>query len=98
MEIRSIEFRGQPALRATGGDAAVLTVALHGAQVLSWTTADGVERLYLSPRAVFDGAAAIRGGVPICCPQFNQRGMLPKHGFMRNLPWENRGIDAARAN
>jgi glucose-6-phosphate 1-epimerase len=95
MDIRSIEFHGQPALRATGGDGSAFTVALHGAQLLSWTTADGVERLYLSPRAVFDGAAAIRGGVPICCPQFNQRGMLPKHGFMRNLPWENRGIDAA---
>jgi len=87
MEISSIEFRGQPALRATGADGSHLTVALHGAQVLSWTTADTVERLYLSPRAVFDGQAAIRGGVPICCPQFNQRGMLPKHGFMRNLPW-----------
>lgn len=87
MEISSIEFRGQPALRATGPDGSTLIVALHGAQVLSWTTADAVERLYLSPRAVFDGRAAIRGGVPICCPQFNQRGMLPKHGFMRNLPW-----------
>ncbi|WP_198083661.1 D-hexose-6-phosphate mutarotase [Variovorax sp. E3] len=87
MEISSIEFRGQPAVRAVGADGSALTVALHGAQVLSWTTADGVERLYLSPRAVFDGQAAIRGGVPICCPQFNQRGMLPKHGFMRNLPW-----------
>ena len=95
MDINPIEFRGQPALRASGADGSAFTVSLHGAQLLSWTTADGVERLYLSPRAVFDGAAAIRGGVPICCPQFNQRGMLPKHGFMRNLPWENRGIDAA---
>lgn len=95
MDIHPIEFRGQPALRATGADGSAFTVSLHGAQLLSWTTADDVERLYLSPRAVFDGAAAIRGGVPICCPQFNQRGMLPKHGFMRNLPWENRGIDAA---
>lgn len=87
MKITPIEFRGQPALRASTADGSTLTVALHGAQVLSWTAADGVERLYLSPSAVFDGQAAIRGGVPICCPQFNQRGMLPKHGFMRNLPW-----------
>ncbi|CAN7265510.1 D-hexose-6-phosphate mutarotase [Variovorax paradoxus] len=94
MDISPIEFRGQPALRAAGADGSAFTVALHGAQLLSWTTADGTERLYLSPSAVFDGQAAIRGGVPICCPQFNQRGMLPKHGFMRNLPWENRGIDA----
>lgn len=47
----------------------------------------GVEQLYLSPRAVLDGQAAIRGGVPICFPQFNQRGNLPKHGFVRNMPW-----------
>jgi len=94
METSLIEFRGQPAIRATGADGSTLTVALHGAQVLSWATASGVERLYLSPRAVFDGQAAIRGGVPICCPQFNQRGMLPKHGFMRNLPWSQAAADA----
>ncbi|WP_432730076.1 D-hexose-6-phosphate mutarotase [Variovorax sp. W6] len=94
METSLIEFRGQPAMRATGADGSTVTVALHGAQVLSWTTADAVERLYLSPRAVFDAQAAIRGGIPICCPQFNQRGMLPKHGFMRNLPWEKAASEA----
>lgn len=87
MDIRSIEFRGQPALHAEAADGSTLTVALHGAQVLSWAPARGGERLYLSPKAVFDGQTAIRGGIPLCCPQFNQRGMLPKHGFMRNLPW-----------
>lgn len=71
-------------LRHASGDAVL--VALHGAQVLSWT-AGGVERIYLSPKAVMDGHAAIRGGVPLCFPQFNQRGPLVKHGFARHLPW-----------
>lgn len=78
--------QGQPCIRLHNahGDSAV--VALHGAQVLSWQSADR-ERLYLSPQAVMDGQAAIRGGVPVVFPQFNQRGPLPKHGFARNLRW-----------
>ena len=87
-----ILFRGQSArvLRLAGGDQ--LTLAAQGAQVLSWV-AGGRERLYLSPRAVFDGRSAIRGGVPVCFPQFNERApatitpRLPKHGFARNLAW-----------
>jgi glucose-6-phosphate 1-epimerase len=66
-----------------------LVVAEQGAQVLSWVAA-GRERLYMSPRSALDGQTAIRGGVPVCFPQFNQRGPaagLPKHGFARNLPW-----------
>ena len=80
-------FHGQPCLRLRlpGGDSAL--IALHGAQVLSWE-AGGRERLYLSPQAVFDGQAAIRGGIPLCLPQFNQRGPLAKHGFARHLPWQ----------
>ncbi|MDM0024938.1 D-hexose-6-phosphate mutarotase [Variovorax saccharolyticus] len=87
MTLQALVFRGQPAVRLAlpGGDSC--TVALHGAHVLSWTTADGVERLYLSPEARFDGQSPIRGGIPVCWPQFNQRGPLPKHGFARNLPW-----------
>lgn len=87
MSIQSLDFNGQPALalRLPTGERTV--VALHGAHVLSWTTADGVERLYLSPDALFDGHSAIRGGVPVCWPQFNTRGPLAKHGFARTLPW-----------
>jgi glucose-6-phosphate 1-epimerase len=82
-----VRYRDQPCaeLRLTTGDRVL--VALHGGHLLSWTTADGKEQLYLSPHAVFDGHSAIRGGVPLCFPQFNERGPLPKHGFVRNLPW-----------
>lgn len=96
MTLRPLEFRGQSALHFALSEGDAITVAPHGAQLLSWVTADGVERLYLSPLAVFDGRAAIRGGVPICCPQFNLRGALPKHGFMRNVPWALAGEDAGR--
>jgi glucose-6-phosphate 1-epimerase len=88
---RDTVFAGLPAceLVLPAGDR--LVVALHGAQVLSWQSA-GRERLYLSPKSVMDGQAAIRGGVPVCFPQFNQRGplaeRLPKHGFARHLPWQ----------
>jgi glucose-6-phosphate 1-epimerase len=79
-------FHGQPCIRLRAGNGDTALVALHGAQVLSWVSG-GRERLYLSPNAVFDGQSAIRGGIPLCFPQFNQRGPLPKHGFARNLAW-----------
>lgn len=79
-------FHGQPCIRLSAGNGDTALVALHGAQVLSWVSG-GRERLYLSPDAVVDGQAAIRGGIPLCFPQFNQRGPLPKHGFARNLAW-----------
>jgi glucose-6-phosphate 1-epimerase len=96
---RDVVFAGLPAtaLQLPGGDRVV--VAQHGAQVLSWV-AGGRERLYLSPNSVTDGRAPIRGGIPVCFPQFNQRGSLPKHGFARQLPWtpSPARLDANRAH
>ncbi len=83
---------GQPAAALTLPGAGRIVVAEHGGHLLSWQTIDGVERLYMSPRAVFDGAAPIRGGVPVCFPQFSLRGPLPRHGFARQRPWS---VDAA---
>lgn len=88
MSLETLSVRGQPAVRLRLPDGDACTVALHGAHLLSWQTADGVERIYLSPEALFDGRSAIRGGVPVCWPQFNQRGPLPKHGFARNTTWQ----------
>lgn len=86
-------------LHLPAGDSAA--IALQGAQVLSWRTADGRERLYLSPKAVLGGSMAIRGGIPVCWPQFNQRGPLAKHGFARLLDWrvvhQEQKQDVARA-
>lgn len=86
-----IQFRGQPAIALHQPGAGRVVVMQQGAQVVSWCTADDSEQLFLSPKAVFDGRSAIRGGVPVCFPQFNQRVLanreLPKHGFARGLPW-----------
>ena len=85
--IEPIEFHGQPALRLATASGARAVVALHGAQVLSWAPPGGEERLYLSPKAVFDGHSAVRGGIPVCFPQFADLGPLPAHGFARNRRW-----------
>lgn len=61
-------------------------VARHGAQVVSWTDPAGHERLYLSRETRWEGAASIRGGVPVIFPQFGT-GPLPKHGFVRTRDW-----------
>lgn len=92
MHIEHIESRGLPCLRLHADGASAL-IALHGAHVLSWIPADGRERLFLSERAVFDGAAAIRGGIPVIFPQFAERGPLPRHGFARSSAWAFAGID-----
>ena len=86
-------FAGQPCVRLRLDADNHLLVALHGGHLLSWV-ALGAEQLYLSPRSLLDGRSAIRGGVPVCFPQFNERGPLPKHGFARNLPWVARGATA----
>lgn len=97
--IERIDFHGQPALRLATASGAQAVVLLLGAQVVSWTPPGGTERLYLSDQARFDGSTAVRGGVPVCFPQFAARGPLPRHGFVRTMPWsletERTGADFA---
>jgi len=85
--IESIEFKGLEALRLHGPRGASAVIGRLGGQVLSWITPDGRERLFLSERAVFDASVPIRGGIPVCFPQFGGLGGLPKHGFARTREW-----------
>ena len=89
------QFQGLACQRLTLPCGDTVLVALQGAHVLSWVS-QGRERLFLSPNNLWDGKSAIRGGVPVCFPQFNQRGTLPKHGFARNMVWAAGGVVADR--
>ncbi|KAG2496379.1 hypothetical protein HYH03_005607 [Edaphochlamys debaryana] len=74
-------------LRTQGGQTA--EVSVYAGHVLSWRNADGQDYLFMSKNAVFQPPKAIRGGVPICFPQFSNFGRLTQqHGFVRNKQWK----------
>lgn len=81
-----------PVLTLRADDGATARIHRHGAHVTSWCPTDGDERLYLSAKSGFEGAAAIRGGVPIIFPQFAAEGPLPRHGFARTSTWSLGGV------
>lgn len=87
-QIQQTEFRGQPVVTLLSGDGARAVVSPFGGQVLSWAPANGLEQLFLSDAAVFDGKTPIRGGIPVCFPQFSKLGKLPQHGFAQDAVWE----------
>lgn len=66
------------------------TAILHpwGGQVLSWCSARGSERLFVSPSTALPGRGVVRGGVPVVFPQFGRRGPLGAHGFARQSWWQ----------
>lgn len=80
-------FKGLPAITLRSPDGAEATILLHGAHLVSWKPAGGTERLYLSDKADFEDGKPVRGGVPICFPQFGKTGPLPQHGFVRTRAW-----------
>lgn len=82
-------------LKSPGGASA--KISPYGAHLLSWIPANGVERLFLSPKAEFRPGVAIRGGVPVIFPQFAGLGPLPKHGFARTQVWEVAHLTSSRA-
>jgi len=99
-----IEVLGQPALKIQSPCGSEAIVLLHGGHLVSWKPAGADEQLYLSPNAVAGQGQAVRGGVPVIFPQFEQRGpdvSLPRHGLARTRPWKveevRQGKDHAQA-
>lgn len=75
-------------LAGRGGEA---TVALQGAQVLSWVNAQHGEMLWWSPLSPAGTGAPIRGGIPICWPWFGPHATdvgRPMHGLARTTFFE----------
>lgn len=66
---------------------ASVMVSLHGGQVTSWQTERGEELLFTSSKGILKPPKAIRGGIPICFPQFGNCGSVEQNGFARNKIW-----------
>jgi len=81
--VETIELKGLPAVRLTDASGATCDVYVYGAHVASWKSADGFENLFVSSSAEIGGGKALRGGVPICWPQFAAKGQYAKHGICR---------------
>ena len=62
-------------------------IALHGGHVVSFTPAGQDDLIWMSEKAIFDGKAALRGGIPVCWPWFG-RIAAPAHGFARTTEWQ----------
>lgn len=70
---------------------ATATIALQGAQLLTWMPRGQNPVIWLSPAARFVSGKSARGGAPICWPWFGphvSNTSLPAHGFARTVPWE----------
>ncbi|MCG3724846.1 D-hexose-6-phosphate mutarotase [Vibrio cincinnatiensis] len=67
-------------------DKAVAGIALHGGHVLSFQPKGQPDLIWMSSDALFDGKAALRGGIPVCWPWFG-RIAAPAHGFARSTEW-----------
>lgn len=63
------------------------TVNMWGATLTSLVIG-GVEHIYVSSKAIYDDKKAIRGGIPICFPQFGPWEKGPQHGFARIMEWK----------
>jgi len=103
-------IEGQLQFKAVGGlimaevtnEHAQATIALQGAQVLSWAPNGEQPVIWLSDEATFIADKTIRGGIPVCWPWFGahpDNNEAPAHGFVRGAAWdviETKSLDAGQ--
>lgn len=66
------------------------TIAVQGAQILTWAPAGQAPVVWLSPATKFAPGKSLRGGAPVCWPWFGPHphdAKKPAHGFARNRDW-----------
>lgn len=78
-------------LRHSSGSCA--EIYLHGAHITKWYIPKFGDVLFVSKESFFEPNKPIRGGIPVCFPQFGSSGPLPQHGFARTSDWELAGRD-----
>ncbi len=73
------------------------TIYHQGAHVSSWIpSAVHGEQLFVAERSEFALGRPIRGGVPVCFPQFSGFGSGIKHGFARIVEWQLASVNATQ--
>lgn len=92
-KVRIVDVAAAYPLIEISNSHAIASIALHGAQVLSYQPHGQAPVLWVSKDAVYAEGKSVRGGVPICWPWF---GTHPEHkaahGFVRNGFWRLRSI------
>lgn len=69
------------------------SIALQGAQLLTWQPEGQSPVLWVSKAAVYESGKGVRGGVPVCWPWFGAVPGKPAHGFVRARLWQLRGSE-----
>ena len=65
------------------------TIYHQGAHLTSWLPSEAFgEQLFVAQQSEYVNGKAIRGGVPVCFPQFAAFGAGVKHGFARTADWQ----------
>ncbi len=77
-----------PSVELYAPDGAFARIYLDGAHVTSWIPAQStIDRLFVSREAQYGPGCSIRGGIPVCFPQFGAFGPIGQHGFARLSRW-----------